>query len=98
MNAGEQIDRYDGFNSMVNYTTMTDNTLIEEIFVDEANNTVPYSKQRRQYGLGDLRLGKSVILEENIYTLAYIAALNNEEIDKVTQENEGRPPEMVEIM
>ena len=52
-----------------------------EDFVDEANNTVPYSKQKRKYGDGEIRLGTSLNLSENIYTLAFVAELTNETID-----------------
>ena len=44
-------------------------------FVDEANNLVPYSEQKRGYGKGDLRLGTSLQLGENIYSLAFVAML-----------------------
>ena len=68
-----------GLESMVNYTPMGDDvTMEEDNFIDEANNTVPYSKQRRGYGRGDLRLGKGFILSENIYTLAFLAAMTND--------------------
>lgn len=42
-------DGYDGLGSLTNYSAMVD-PLIEDGFIDEANNTVPYTKQRRGYG------------------------------------------------
>ena len=83
-----------GLESMVDYTPMGEDVTMEDTFVDEANNTVPYSKQRRGYGRGDLRLGKGFILSENIYTLAFLAALNNEEIDAILIEDGGKPPQI----
>ena len=81
-----------GLESTVNYTPMGDDVTMEDTFVDEANNTVPYSKQRRGYGRGDLRLGKGFLLSENIYTLAFVAAMTNEEIDAILVEDGGKPP------
>lgn len=71
--------------------------LFEDDFIDEANNMVPYSKQKRGHGEGELRLGKSLRLGENIYTLAFMAELKNEEIDFVTQEDQGKPPELKNV-
>lgn len=36
-------DAYDGLGSLTNYTAMVD-PFIEDGFIDEANNTVPYTK------------------------------------------------------
>ena len=84
--------------SSTNYRSLDqqqDPLLEGSIFVDEANNTVPYTLQKREYGRGDLRLGTSIQLDENIYTVAFLAELNNQEIDAVTQEDQGKPPEQV---
>ena len=83
---GTYTDDCDGLDSQINYVAMEDKKLQED-FVDEANNTVPYSKQKRDHGEGELRLGKSVSLAENIYTLAFISEIRNEEIDFYTQED-----------
>ena len=40
-----------------------------------------------------MRLGRSIRLDENIYTLAFVSELTNEEIDLYTQEDEGKPPQ-----
>lgn len=86
-------DENDGLNSFTNYSAMEDRQfLVEDDFIDESNNTVPYSKQKRGHGEGELRLGKSLSLAENIYTLAFMAELKNEEIDFVTLEDQGKPP------
>ena len=85
-------DPADGLNSMTNYTAMIDITGNEDSFVDEANNTLPYTKQKRGYGKGDIRIGTSLSLSQNIYTLSFIAELRNEQIDSVTLEDGGRPP------
>ena len=44
-----------------------------------------------------MRLGTSLTLNENIYTVAFMAELNNEEIDAVTQEDGGRPPQPKDV-
>ena len=59
---------------------------------------VPYSAQKRGYGEGDLRLGTSILLIENIYTVAFVAMLQNQEIDAVTQEDKGKPPQHEHII
>ena len=66
-------------------------------FIDEAKNDVPYSKQKRGYGEGDLRLGTSISLDENIYSLAFVAQLNNWTIDKVTEKENSVPPNAVKV-
>ena len=85
---------FDGLGSLTDYTTLPGQGEIEnDDFVDEANNTVPYSKQKRGYGEGLLRIGTSINLTENIYTLAFMAELNNELLDHVTGGDEVKMPE-----
>ena len=91
MEGATYADDRDGLGSLTNYTAMEDLN-DQDDFVDEANNMVPYSKQKRGHGEGELRLGKSVSLSENIYTLAFMSELKNEEIDFYTQDDQGKPP------
>lgn len=90
-------DDLSGLASFTDYVALDEDQNIaaaeyQDDFVDEANITVPYSKQPRGYGEGDKRLGTSLSLEENIYSLAYVAQLDNYTIDKVTErENSERP-------
>ena len=81
--AGTYADDHDGLDSQASYVVLND----QDDFVDEANNTLPYSKQKRDHGEGNLRLGKCLSLAENIYTLAFISEIKNEEIDFYTLEN-----------
>jgi len=78
---------YDGFSGLGSFTDYRplEADPQEDDFVDEANNTVPYTKQKRGYGEGEVRIGTSLLLDENIYTLAYVAELTNQLIDKVTR-------------
>ena len=44
-----------------------------------------------------MRLGSSITLVENIYTVAFLAEFNNQEIDAVTQEDMGKPPQHKDV-
>ena len=90
-----EYEDFDGLGSLTDYTSLAGQQLEAHIdnFVDEANNTVPYTKQQRDYGDGLLRIGTSINLTENIYTLAFIAELNNELIDEVTLGDSVKMPE-----
>lgn len=90
-------DDLSGLHSFTNYSAMENERTIGDDFIDEANNTVPYTKQKRGYGEGDLRLGTSFSLDENIYSLAFIAQLNNWTIDKVTEKENSEPPSAIKI-
>lgn len=72
---------FEGLGSLTDYTALSGVENQDNAFVDEANNMVPYSQQKRGYGDGLLRIGSSICLVENIYSLAFIAELNNELID-----------------
>lgn len=86
---------FEGLGSLTDYTALSGDPSHnqENVFIDEANNTVPYSQQKRGYGDGLLRLGSSICLVENIYSLAFIAELNNELIDQVILGDEDKMPE-----
>ena len=87
---------FEGLGSLTDYTALSgtfNSNQDNNAFVDEANNTVPYSRQKRGYGDGLLRIGSSMCLFENIYSLAFIAELNNELIDQVILRDEDKMPE-----
>ena len=93
-------DDMSGLASFTNYTALEgemSTPAIEDDFLDEANITVPYSKQKRGHGEGVSRLGTSLTLQENIYSLAFVAQLSNWTIDKVTEKEGSDRPECVHV-
>ena len=41
-----------------------------------------YLKRARRYGEGEIRIGKRLLLEEDIYSIGFIAQISDQEMEK----------------
>ena len=67
---------------------------VEESFIDENDDNIPYTKKRRVFGDGEIRIGTYLSLNDDIYSLGFACLVKNELVDEVIlKESASRPQE-----
>lgn len=60
--------------------------------MDENDDKIPYTKKRRVFGDGEIRLGTYLSLNDDIYSLGFACLVKNELVDEVLLKEDAKRP------